>query len=42
LYYQIFKEKKMDDISQLITLPGTVIIDVRTPAEFNTAHAAKV
>jgi len=41
LYYQILKKKKMDDISQLITLPGTVIVDVRTPAEFSTGHAAK-
>ena len=39
--YQILKKKKMDDISQLITLPGTVIVDVRTPAEFSAGHAAK-
>ncbi|WP_295800787.1 rhodanese-like domain-containing protein [Mucilaginibacter sp.] len=31
----------MDIISQLITLPGTVIVDVRTPAEFSAGHVAK-
>jgi len=39
--YQILKKKKMDDISQLITSPGTVIVDVRTPAEFSAGHAAR-
>ncbi|HEY8782099.1 MAG TPA: rhodanese-like domain-containing protein [Mucilaginibacter sp.] len=30
----------MDRISELLPLPGTVIVDVRTPQEFETGHVA--
>ncbi len=31
----------MNKIAELLSLPGTVVIDVRTPQEFNAGHFTK-
>jgi len=31
----------MNKIAELLPLPGTVVVDVRTPQEFNDGHFAK-
>jgi len=33
--------KKMNKIAELLPLPGTVVVDVRTPQEFNEGHLAR-
>jgi len=31
----------MNKIAELLPLPGTIVVDVRTPQEFNDGHFAK-